>query len=173
MSTSLTRLLYFGIGWSCGFVWSGPNGGAYGLAVSLGIGLARVLFRELYLCLNWVRGDTFGGVDRVCIVLCHWCVWRWCACYCSRLQLVHSSYLVHQLPCVVLGQIGMQIYLFLMIASVMGSINLALTTSFLLLLQIFASWIWFSVGLGCWGNFVHWHLRASYLQMSIPWQGVE
>ena len=61
------------------------------------------LFPLPYLCLD-LGGDTFGGVDRVCIILFHWCVWRWCTRYCSRLQLVHSGYLVHQLPCVVLGQ---------------------------------------------------------------------
>ena len=45
----------------------------YGLAVSLKAGLAGVLFRELYLCLVWVRvgADNFVGVDRVCIILCH------------------------------------------------------------------------------------------------------
>ena len=37
----------------------------YGLAVSLKVGLAGVLFRELYLCLDWVGGDIFEDVDRV------------------------------------------------------------------------------------------------------------
>lgn len=87
-------------------VRSGPYRVACGLAVPLEAGLAGILFRELYLRLDWVGGSVwyFWGVVLACITLCHWCVWRWCACYCSRcLRLVHNGCLVHQLPCVVLG----------------------------------------------------------------------